>query len=646
MRFVRGAMVLGLVVAAGCGGTVPREAPPEIDQREPCAQSSPLRNAYFGDLHVHTTYSFDAHAFELRVSPEQSYQFAKGDPVALPPLDAAGNGTRSVRLERPLDFAAVTDHSEFLGEVEACITPGSAAYDTQTCQNYRGDAIEGTRTFGLLLTQKPQRFPNICGADGQVCHELAGQVWRRIQAAAEAAYDRTSRCGFTSFVAYEYSAATGISTRHRNVIFRNQRVPFPISYMEQPKAQGLWRELQTNCLDAGTGCDVLAIPHNSNESNGHMFLVEYPGAATVEEERTAAEFRAAIEPLVEVYQHKGDSECSRELSGITGAPDELCAFEKTKAVAEFGDCGEQPGSFGGAVTGCVHRLDFVRNVLLAGLQEHVRLGVNPYQLGFIASTDTHNGTPGDVEENSFAGHRGTDDDTPEKQLGDGLLTRGGKIFSPGGLAAVWAEENSRAAIFEALRRREVFGTSGPRISARFFGGWGLPADLCDDAELVKRAYELGVTMGATLPARPPAGAAPSFVVAALGDPGIGSQPGTALQRIQIVKGWLAGGQAHEQVFEVAGDANNGASVDEATCTPSGSGAQSLCSVWTDPGFDPSQHAFYYARVLENPSCRWSTFICNRLPPVERPPACTDPAIPKTIQERAWTSPIWYQPRQG
>src|SRR5581483_5380489 len=630
------------VLAAACSdATSPRTGQGPIspaDVREPCASRNPLRNAYFGDLHVHTTHSFDANAFDVRVTPSEAYRFARGEPVSLPPLDAQGRGTRTVRLERPLDFVAVTDHSEYLGEVENCSTPGSSAYESETCRIFRGDDLLATRTFGVQLSvADPKRFADVCGADQQGCRAAAGEVWQSIQDAAEAAYDRSERCSFTSFVAYEYTAATGASTMHRNVIFKNERVPFPTTYFEQPTPQGLWRELRTTCLDAGDGCDVLAIPHNPNESNGHMFLVEYPGAATTDDERAQAELRARMEPLLEVFQHKGDSECRNGLSGVLGEPDEQCEFEKWTRPGPQ-DCGDGTGELGSANFGCYSRRDFLRGILLEGLKEATRLGVNPYRLGVIASTDTHNGTPGNVEEDSFIGHRGNDDATPADQLGPGQLTAGGIAYDPGGLAGVWAEENSRAAIFDALRRRETFGTSGPRIVVRFFGGADLTSDLCSDPDGLRKADAAGVPMGGELRGTN----APSFLVSALRDPGTGTRRGTPLQRVQIVKGWIdAAGQAHQKVFDVAGDPANGATVDEATCEPHGAGFDSLCAVWTDPEFDPAERAFYYARVLENPTCRWSTWVCNRLAPEERPASCTDPTIKRTIQERAWTSPIFH-----
>jgi len=620
------------------GSTVLR---PFEEARASCAANNSLRNLYFGDLHVHTALSFDAQAFDVRTTPADAYGFARGATVALPPLDVNGVGTRTVQLERPLDFAAVTDHSEYLGEVEECSTPGSPNYNAGTCQLYRGEVYSALRFFASpLVTLNPRRFNDVCAPGGQQCVTQGAQVWQQVQDAAEQAYDRTSACTFTSFVGYEYTSARQTSTRHRNVIFANERVPYPTTYFEQQHPQGLWAELEAGCRDAASGCDVLAIPHNSNESNGTMFAVEYPEAGSLGKEREQAATRGAMEPLVEIYQHKGDSECMNGLSGVIGASDEQCDFEKDPRP--FSDCGNATGGGGVQRSGCFSRLDFVRNVLLEGLQEDLRLGVNPYRLGIIASTDTHNGTPGNVAETDFPGQRGTDDDTAAKQLGNGVLTPGGIQFSPGGIVGVWAEENSRPSLFTALRRREVFGTSGPRIAVRFFGGWGLAPGLCTDPDMLTAAYAAGVPMGSLLDT-PAAAAAPSFLVSAERDPGTLLHPGTQLQRVQIVKGWIEAGQSHQQVFDVAGDPDNGATVDTATCVASGPGDDSLCSVWTDPDFDPAQHAFYYVRVLENPTCRWSTITCNGLAPVDRPPSCTDPAVEKTVQERAWTSPIWYRP---
>ncbi len=271
--------------------------------------------------------------------------------------------------------------------------------------------------------------------------------------------------------------------------------------------------------------------------------------------------------------------------------------------------------------------------------------MNPYPLGFIGSTDTHNGTPGMTEERSFVGHQGANDASPSDLLGAGTVADGGIRYSPGGLAAVWATQNSRDALFDALRRRETFATSGTRLSVRVFGGWELPPDLCGRPDLVSLGYQMGVPMGGVLAPRPASADAPRFGVVAERDPGTVAFPGTGLQRVQVIKGWVADGESHQRVYDVAGTADNGATVDLATCTPRGGAADSLCAVWSDPDFDSRQAAFYYVRVVENPSCRWNTWMCNRLAPAQRPPGCDDPTVPKTVQERAWTSPIWYTPAE-
>jgi len=633
-------LLSGLV---GC--SEPDPLPPVVydEPRQPCASRNPLRRALFGDLHVHTSLSFDAYAFDVRVTPEQAYGFAQGQEITLPPLDGNGNGTRKIRLRRPLDFAAVTDHSEFLGEVQACITPSTKGYSSLGCQRYRAGGSNAIASMGFTLAvDKQTRFEDICPPDGSGCEELLFATWNRLQGAAQTAYDKSENCAFTSFVAYEYSSAPGLSTMHRNVIFRNDRVPVPITHYEESTPRGLWEALDASCRNARTGCDVLAIPHNSNESNGKMFRVEYPPEADEGEQKRLAKLRQSYEPVVEMYQHKGDSECRNGLSGVLGAPDEQCGFEKTlrKNVA---DCLEGTGTGGTARTGCLSRRDFVRYALLDGLKEQTRLGVNPFLLGFIASTDTHNGSPGFVEEDTFVGHRGLDDDTPSKQLGGGGLTIGGMEFSPGGLVGVWAEENSRPSVFDAIRRRETFGTSGPRISVRFFGGIGLPNGLCEDPNLVEKGYKQGVPMGGTFSRENGKNGAPRFVVQAMRDPGDGRRAGSLLQVIQIVKGTISAGGATTTVFDVAGKRDNGAGVDLATCTQKGDGAESLCGVWEDPEFDPTQPAYYYVRVLENPSCRWNVLLCNSIPVAEWPSACSEPETPKVIQERAWASPIYYIP---
>lgn len=632
---------------SGCPDVLPTTTPtlpvptvsPTPTLHAQCVQHDATRQVFFGDLHVHTAYSFDAYTFDVRTRAEDAYRFARGTPIALPPLDAEGKGPREVRIDRPLDFAAVTDHSEFLGEVSLCSTPGAPAYDSTPCQNFRRGFAASQLDFGVRLSvRRPQRATDVCGSDFAQCLAAAEDVWGRVRAAGQQAY---VPCRFTTFVAYEYTNALGGSTLHRNVVFANERVPPPISVFEQNTPRGLWQELERQCKQAIPGCDVLAIPHNSNESNGRMFLVEYPGATTLDAQREQAQLRARMEPLAEIFQHKGSSECFAGLPAVLGAPDEECAFEPRRR-GPVEDCGDGVGTLGATGLGCVSRRDYLCNVLGIGLAEYARLGTKPFSFGFIGSTDTHNGTPGRVSEYDFLGHRGTEEATPDLLLGYEGLTGGGIVFNPGGLAAVWAEENTREAIFAALRRKETYATSGPRIVVRMFAGWQLPDDWCGRGDRVAVGYASGVPMGGNLH-RAPGTTAPRLAIAAEYDPGTEEHPGTLLQRLQVIKGWLAHGASQLQVYDVAGGSHPNAGVDLQTCTPHGPGATSLCTVWSDPDFDPHTPAFYSVRMLKNSSCRWHVYACNRLPVGQRPPACSDPSIPATIQERAWTSPVWYLP---
>ncbi len=600
------------------------------EEREPCSDGNFYRNLYFGDLHAHTGLSFDAWAYGNHATPDDVYDFARGQALAISPVEGQ-DGERVVQLSRPLDFAAVTDHHEYLGEIELCVSPGSPVYDSPACVSYRRGDVSDVVDFGVRMTKPdPRRSDDLCLPNPEGCLEVAQEVWARVQKAAEDAYDRTSACSFTSFVAYEYTNSIAATNLHRNVIFRNAEVPdLPPSYFEYPDPMDLLRDLRANCIEAGSGCDVISIPHNSNWSNGQLFD---PGTESLELARERAALRAQMEPLVEIFQHKGDMECDATLDSGGNHNDPLCDFEKER-FGPHADCGDVPGAGGVSLLGCVSKHDFVRNVLKTGLAEEARLGINPFRLGIIGSTDTHNATAGFVDERQFEGHVGTTDDTVEKRLGPGNMTHHGVRHGPGGLAAVWAVENSRDALFEAFRRREVYGTSGPRIEVRFFAGWDFPDNLCERKDRVELGYGQGVPMGGTLEAGP-AGDAPTFAVWAQAD------VGAKLQRIQVVKGWLdEAGRLREKVFEVAGAADIGA-VNLDSCETDGAGSEQLCAVWSDPAFDPTQPAFYYARVLEVPTCRWSVRQCHTLAADQRPESCSDPRFYRAIQERAWTSPVW------
>lgn len=629
----------------GYAGVTPPGTVTYTEAREPCADRNPWRNAYWGDLHGHSAYSWDARGYDTLVTPEDAWAFARGNPVALAP-HVDGAGTRTVSLDRPLDFAALTDHFEFLGETEICTDPTALGYDSEECIGFRDPIQNGAYLFGILLSEAdPARYDAVCGDGWTDCLEAATQRWADLLGATEAAYDRTATCGFTAFPAYEYTNTLDVANLHRNVFFRNGVVPeLPPCYFDAPTPEHLWEQLDAGCRPED-GCDVLVIPHNANLSNGNMFWVDPDDPRPQEEQRRLLEQRARLEPLAEIFQHKGDDECRNGLSGAGIDPDPACDFEKLRPATDTICDEEETGVGGMRLWGCVHRLDFLRNVLKEGLRIEARTGVNPYRLGFIGSTDTHNGTPGYVDDLDFQGHVSLVDDTPEKRLGPGTITHHGIIYNPGGIAGVWSVENSRDAIFDAMQRKEVFGTSGPRIPVRFFGGWGYDDAICDDAATLPAAgYHGGVPMGGLLPPADGA-AAPVFVLHAVADAGTDAHPGAALQQLQIIKGWLdADGGVHEEVFTVAGDPDNGATVDVDTCEAEGAGVDALCAVWTDPDFDPSVPAFYYLRVLEDPVCRWSTRKCNAFPEDERPPLCDEDELPrKVVQHRAWSSPIWYVP---
>lgn len=650
-----GMTLSGMTLLCACSepvGAVEEDATVSLtytEERAACTNRTPRRMALFGELHSHTAFSFDARSYGTTIDPAGAYGFARGDETTLTALGTDGEGSRKARLDRPLDFAAITDHSEFLGEIGLCTTPGSAGYDSARCVKYRdpaADAEDGAFDFGIFLSSfAPKRPKDIASEKERAA--MAKLRWGAMQAGAEASYDRTETCSFTSFVAYEYTNTRGVSNLHRNVIFRNANVPnLPVTFFEADTHWKLWSALDAECARDGKGCDALSIGHNSNLSNGHYFLPRYDGASAKGDQAAKAALRARVEPLVEMFQHKGDMECRNGMDKAVAA-DPMCDFEKQRPKGAEQCPEDEPGSFGMRLLGCVHRLDFVRPALIEGLKEAARLGENPHRFGLVAATDTHNGTPGNVAPHGFVGHVGVADDTPDKRLAvKGTVTHDGVINNPGGLAGVWAVENSRDAIFEAFDRRETFATSGPRIALRMFGGWGYADDVCASADWLEKADDGGVPMGSLLPLQPPGKTAPRFVVHAAWDAGTVANPGTKLSHLQIVKGWIdADGKGHEKVVTIAGSYDPSASADAKTCAPAAGGHEALCGVYVDADWQPGQRALWYARVIELPSCRWSTRTCNALPPAEQPPACTDNDVPKLVRQRAWSSSIWSRHEQ-
>jgi Protein of unknown function (DUF3604) len=635
------------------------------EQREPCRDYQPQRQALFGDLHVHTSYSFDSYLSSQRRDPWDAYGYARGESIILP--DANGEQRIKAQIGRPLDFTAVTDHAEFFGQINVCtLDSGKLGYWWPHCAMTRAQniwlqllAANWWTDLGGQLEDPPRKSFACSLSD---CDQGDRETWGKTQQAAEEYYDRSSECDFTTFVAYEYTEAFDQNNMHRNVIFRNEVVPeLPVSVYDTGYGSfpSLWQQLRERCTERDNGCEVIAIPHNSNLAGGRMFRDP--------ESQQELEDRLLFEPVVELVQHKGASECRFDrLRGLgLDTVDEACDFEQIPA-----DNLNMMGTVHGEVRTDralevpleqFARRNMVRNALKDGLALEEKYGSNPFVMGFIGSTDTHSAAPGSAEEDNYVGHLGRRD-AQYTNVQDHFYS------NPGGLAVVWAEENSRDSIFAAIQRKETYATSGTRPNLRFFAG-DFPEDICNSPDMLEQAYRHGVPMGGEFQADN----SPSFLVSVHKDPGTGSSPGTGIQRVQVIKGWAdESGETHEQVFDIAGSADNGATVNPNTCGRVGKGLTQACTLWQDPGFDPGQNAFYYVRVLENPTCRWSTLQCQAAgvnPFSEQcseqaaqatlqaqdqgatgdvfSKCCTDPSTrpfySPVLQERAWSSPIWVKP---
>lgn len=661
-------MLINVDITAEDGVLTPlQDGIPYSEERIKCSNFEPIRQPLFGDLHVHTKYSFDSYLSGQRNNPDQAYRYAKGESITLP--DANNEPTVTAKIGRPLDFTSITDHAEFLGQINVCTENSwSAGYWWPHCTMTRASnlwvqllsASWWTNLGGQGTDRTERSFACTLGD----CDQGQLDFWQDIQLQAEHHYDRSSNCKFTTFVGYEYTDAPDQKNMHRNVIFRNANVTkLPVSVYETGRGNfpELWRRLREECIDQDQGCDVMAIPHNPNLSAGLMFR-----DPETDEER---DNRLFFEPVVELIQHKGASECRFDrLRGLgVGTEDELCDFEQV-----LSDNLHMLSSVNGVVRSdraeevaieSFGRRNMMRNVLKDGLLIEQQTGTNPFTMGFIGSTDTHSATPGGAEEKNYVGHLGRRD-SEYRNVQDHFFS------NPGGHVVVWAEENSRDAIFNAIRRKETYATSGTRPILRFFGGANLDPGLCDSPTMIEDAYAQGVPMGGELSSTH---GQPKFLVRVQKDPGTAQHPGTDLQRVQIIKGWVdSKGTTHEKVYDVAGDPDNGAGVNPLSCKPQGLGHSQLCTVWQDPQFDVRQNAFYYARAAENPTCRWSTHQCqaagvnpfDKSCPAQASAAnersialgatgyvyskcCLDPATQPfyspTIQERAWSSPIWYKP---
>ena len=616
------------------------------------ADSQSKRVALFGDTHVHTTYSFDAYSFGTTATPDDAYRFAKGGIVIHP----AGFETK---LKKPLDFYVVTDHGLFLGIVREAATEGTRLYENYSSESVRDLNIPENLNLNTLEKRSGTFLGYVFAANAAVMQgnldpnylvQISRDAWKDIIGAA----DRHNNPGtFTTFVGYEYTSSTdAMDNLHRNVIFRgdgNRYPELPFSRMNSLDPEDLWDWMDS--LRA-QGIESMAIPHNSNGSGAQMFKLKDFDGNEFDSEYVAKRLRN--EPIVEITQIKGTSDTHPALS----KNDEWADFEIMPWKVATMEISKVEGG------------SYVREALLNGLKLELEGKGNPFKFGFIGSTDGHTAASSLDEENYFA-KVGLLDSTPELrgsipittqallERGDSPITGGsfqtdidGKkyvnassiSYGASGLAAVWAEENTRESIYSALRRKEAFATSGPRIKVRFFAGYDFNNEMINDENLIKHLYEKGHSMGSDI-LNTIKKSEPEFFVWAVQD--ADSAP---LQRLQVIKGYVEDGEIKEIVFDVACsdglDVNpnnyrcpdNGAQVNLDDCSyDSSTGSSELKTFWKDPTYIKGQRVFYYVRVLENPTCRWSTWdaLRNNVEPRSD--------YPKTIQERAWSSPIHLLP---
>lgn len=612
-KALRRAMGMGVACAAlalaGCMGEISGEV---ASEEAPSLLNTGDRQVFFGDLHLHTSYSLDAAAAKTNTTPDDAYMYAKGEQI-----DYLG---RMIQRNAPLDFLAVTDHAEYLGNVRAAMAgeippPIDDEEEWQRLISHEGGDTM-MEMFGMAVG----------GLRGEDTRSLTNpnrtyQAWQDIIASAERHNDPGK---FTAFVAFEYSPTYGNEASaghmHRNVIFRGPTYPaMPFAATDSLHHEALWAYAEDNRTN---GIDSVMIPHNTNLSGGqaYSFLDTYGQPMSAD----YAARRKANEPLVEISQIKGTSETRPELS----PDDEFADFELL----------ESSGDLAGG---------YVRSGLARGMEISEALGINPFEQGFVGASDYHSGASS-TEEDNYPGALGLSDDHANAAwiINDlsPVLRSPLANLSAAGITGVWAEENTRESIFAAFQRRETFATSGPRMRVRLFAGWGDPSSFANAADWATQAYQWGVPMGGNL-SQPTDGApGPSFLVQAAKDPASGH-----LDRIQIIKVWRDGGQSYERIYDVAwsGDRTPGEdgklpavgnTVDASTATWENSiGAAELFASWTDPDFDASQRAFYYARVIEIPTPRWATYlsVASGIP-------LTDQTVP-WLQERAWTSPVYFTP---
>ena len=574
-------------------------------------KKNPLKNVYFGEQHLHTTNSPDAFVLGVRQSWDEAYQWAQGKEVKL------STSGETIKKSTPYDFVAITDHAEYFGVMPSLLDPKDPLFKTELSKKIRDknadphDPESGiNQILRSLITGKPMKE--------FVSPELQSNNWSRY---VETANKHNDPGKFTTLLAYEWTSIPNGRNMHRNVFFRDDKGPVvPFTAFDSIYPEDLWTFLE---IQRNQGIENFAIPHNGNLSDGWMFSPnKFLGGPM--DARYAAR-QQANEPLAEIIQTKGSS----DTHPLFSPNDEFADFEIQQNMINVGQAGQM-------------KYGYYRQALADGMALEGKLGANPFKYGVVAGADSHSGYSNN-EEFNFHGSHGALDDTPKKRLDPTPNATGATngIMGSAGATAVWAEENTRSAIFDAMKRREAYGTSGPLIRLRFFGGWKYDDDLVTNKNFVKNAYKDGVPMGQDLPKK--AAKAPTFAVWAQKDPESGN-----LDRVQIIKSFInKWGLAGEKIYEVAladgrkADPKTGKvppvgnTVDAKKATYTNDiGDTQLSAVWTDPDFDPMQKAAYYVRVLEIPTPRWTTYDAVKagLPVPE--------GIPLTIQERAWSSPIW------
>jgi hypothetical protein len=572
------------------------------------------RQVYFGEQHLHSQWSPDAYATGVRQKPEDAYRYARGEEITLSTTgDKLKKGT-------PYDFVALTDHAEYLGVFPQLADPdgpfaGNALAalinsPSQADQNKGASEVIASITSGVPAGDFVDFVsPDIIKSNWQRHVEIANQ------------YNDPGK--FTALIAFEWTSIPSSQNLHRNVFFRDDVGPeVPYSAFDSVDPEDLWTYLE---VQKNAGHDAFAIPHNGNVSNGLMYApTNYRGDPI--DERYAKR-RALHEPATEMIQVKGSSDTHPLLS-----PND-----------EFADFEQFPNLIGTPIVSKI-KYGYVRQALADGLAFEQTLGTNPFKYGIVAGADVHSGYSANEENNWYGAHGGTDD-TPEKRLDPKPNASGesGFVVGSAGATAVWADENTRAGIFDAIRRKETYGTSGPLIRLRFFGGWSYADGIIEGSDFASQAYAGGVPMGGDLAARPANAGAPRFIVWAMKDPQSGN-----LDRVQVIKVWVDQGIPQEKIYDVAlSDGRQvdpesgwvepvGNTVDAATASYTNSiGDTELSVVWQDPDFNPALSAAYYVRVLEIPTPRWTTYDAARNN------LSIPDGVPVSIQERAWSSPIWY-----